>query len=153
MDSNIESICRIQKKMQEKDSKISDAEKKNFKILNDMNIKLDMEVSNLIDMISPIEEKKEVLQNELNDLEYRGMVSKNEYYGLRRAKYDYNKTKDIEYLRKSVHFICAYADKLRYGNNYIAPYLGHPLDANTSPFSSETTYLMNRRAYIDNSAW
>jgi hypothetical protein len=153
IDKNIERINNIVKKMQDKESKVSDTEKKDYKVMNDMNKKLDMDVSNLIDQISIIEQKIITEQNQLFNLEYREMVSKNEYYGLRRAKNEYNKTKDIEYLRKAVHFICAYADKLRYGNNYIAPYLGHPLDLNNSPFSAETTYLMNRRAYIDYSAW
>jgi len=138
IDKNTEKISEIKTK-----SNVTEAEKKEAKLLSDKIPKLEQQISECIDEIAELEPVLKDLTKELEHHEWMEICSRTEFYCLSRARNEYFKTGDIQYLRKAVHSICSYADSLRYGSKYVAPYKGHPLEYDNSPFSEDATDRMN----------
>jgi predicted RNase H-like nuclease (RuvC/YqgF family) len=136
-------------KSNEKDSNEKESiEKKSIKNqrLNQINNeKIEKLIENIYDNDNIIKN----IQVKLEKLKYNYSISESEYYNLKRARREYIQTHDLEYLRKAVHYICSYADMLRYGSKYKAPYYNHPLEYKDSPFNIERTNIMNQIAYED----
>ena len=125
---------------------LTDIEKKIIKDLT-MNIsKLEKDISKYIDEIPILESIIVSDKDKYQKYNLEKSFARVEYYNLRRAHNQYFKSNDLDYLRKAVHLTCSYADKLRYGRKYIAPYKGHPLKDDESPFSPEQTYQINYNA-------
>jgi chromosome segregation ATPase len=152
VDTNTERLEVLLKKEKET-GKISKDETNEIKTIKLNNHKLDEQITQLIEELPEIEKQLIIEKDKLDTFTYKKYIAKNEYYSLSRAKKDYRRDHDINYLRKAVHYICSTADRHRYGDKYIAPYPGHPIDENNSPFTPEVTWRMNRIAYGDNSAW
>jgi hypothetical protein len=121
----------------------SDNDKKEIKQLTEKIHKLEHSINDAIDELPDMEASLKDLNKKLSDHEWMEIVGRMEYNSLRRAHTEYFKTQDIHYLRKAVHAICSYGDRLRYGSKYVAPYKGHPLDIMNSPFSEDVTRRMN----------
>lgn len=119
------------------------------KEIKKMVLKSEKIISDSIDQIKDIENKIKSKEKELNDQTYLEWICRSEYNSLGRATRDYRQTHDLQYLRKAVHSICSYADKLRYGSKYVAPYYKHPLAQEDSPFCKEVTWRMNQIVYED----
>lgn len=128
----------------------SDIDKKEIKQLTEKIKKLQQTINDAIEELPEMETNLKDLNNKLTKHEWMEITGQKEYNMLRRARNDYFQTQDIEYLRKSVHAICSYADCMRYGSKYIAPYKDHPLDLMNSPFSVDVTNRMN---YNSNYQW
>jgi cell division protein FtsB len=124
----------------------SDADKKEIKLLTDKIPKLEQSINDAIEELPEMETELKDLNKKLSDHEWMEFAGRSEYYSLYRARNEYFQTKDIEYLRKAVHAICSYADSLRYGSKYVAPYKGNPLDVKTSPFSEDVTLRLNKQS-------
>jgi len=127
-------------------SSLTESEKKEIKILSEKISKLDDAISKYIDDIPYIESIIEVDKDKLEKYQWNEFIARSEYFRLCRAHKEYFQTNDLEYLRKAVHMICSYSDKLRHGSKYIAPYKGHLLKESESPFSPEQTNRMNYSA-------
>jgi hypothetical protein len=128
----------------------SDDDKKEIKQLTEKIQKLEHIINDAIEELPDMETNLIDLKKQLSNHEWMEIVGRREYNSLRRARDEYFQTQDIEYLRKAVHAICSYADCLRYGSKYVAPYKDHPLDVMNSPFSVDVTNRMN---YNSNYQW
>jgi len=125
---------------------LTESEKKEIKILTIKISNLEENISEGIDEIPILESTIVSDKDEIEKFKWKEYVARYEYYGLRRAHDEYFKSNNLDYLRKAVHMICSYSDKLRYGNSYVAPYKGHILKQSDSPFSPEQTHRMNYSA-------
>ncbi len=130
--------------------KSTEADKKQIKQMIDQIPKLEKIISENIDEIQELEQDLVTLKKELSEHEWMEVCYRHEFYGLSRVRNEYFKSKDLEYLRKGVHAVCSYADQLRYGSKYVAPYKGHPLKESESPFSEDVTA---RKNYDSNYQW
>ena len=128
----------------------SDNDKKEIKTLTEKIKKFEQIINDAIEELPEIETNLKYLNKKLSNHEWMEITGQKEYNMLRRARDEYFQTQDIQYLRKAVHAICSYADSLRYGSKYVAPYKDHPLDIMNSPFSEDVTKQMN---YDSNYQW
>jgi len=62
---------------------------------------------------------------------------------------NYKKSKDFEIFRKEMHYIYDLYDKDAFGKDYVAPYKGHLLSYERSPFTREETDRLNKAAVFD----
>jgi len=138
---NVKKDNKKEEKQEIKKGQLSEKE------IKKMILKSEKIISDSIDQIKVVEDKIVTKEKELKDLTYLEWICRSEYNSLGRATRDYRQNHDLEYLRKAVHSICSYADSLRYGSKYVAPYYKHPLAQEDSPFSEEVTWLMNRIVY------
>lgn len=145
VDNARETIDKNQEKISEA-KKSTEADKKQIKQMIDQIPKLEKVISENIDEIQELEKDLVTLKKELSDHEWMEICHRHEFYGLSRARNEYFQNHDLEYLRKAVHAVCSYADRLRYGSKYVAPYKGHPLEEKESPFSEDVTARKNLNA-------
>jgi len=103
-------------------------------------------IANLIESIRDTESYIVEKTKELKDLEHKHLVSLNQTRSLGSVKANYKKHKNLDYLKKEVHYHCALADEYRYGPKYVAPYRGHLLNYETAPFERRTVDVLNFRA-------
>jgi len=129
-----------------KESKMTEIEKNKINKLIETQSKM---IEDYIDEINTLEQSVKINQQKLDHDLYMDWISRCEYYNLGRASREYRQNHDLEYLCKAVHYICSYADKLRYGSKYCAPYFQHPLEMDNSPFSYEVTARMNHVVHIE----
>ena len=142
------SVDEINEKINELKEKPSLTTTQN-KELKDLTMKvynLEKAIPEYIDEICELEQVVVYDKDKFEKYQWKEYIARGEYFRLSRAHSEYFKTNDLEYLRKAVHMICTYSDKLRYGSKYIAPYKGHPLKEKDSPFSPEETARMNYNA-------
>ena len=103
-------------------------------------------IANLIESICETESYIAEKTKELKDFEHKHLVSLNQTRSLGGVKANYKKHKNLDYLKKEVHYHCALADEYRYGHKYVAPYRGHLLNYETAPFEKRTVDVLNFRA-------
>lgn len=103
-------------------------------------------IANLIENIRNTESYIVEKTKELTDFEHKHLVSLNQTRSLGGVKANYKKHKNLDYLKKEVHYHCALADEYRYGHKYVAPYRGHLLNYETAPFEKRTVDVLNFRA-------
>jgi predicted RNase H-like nuclease (RuvC/YqgF family) len=115
--------------------------------------KLNIEIDKYVEELQVIKEHIELANSNIAKAEHEEMVFRGHEIRLERAEHFYRISKkteeDLAFLKKIVHYTHDSFDKFMYGNNYIAPYPGHLLDPEKSPFSKAETARKNRGTLID----
>jgi hypothetical protein len=125
----------------------------NKKINLDKINKLNKEIDKYIEELIIFKERVKLTKRDIDKSEHSEMVFRGYEIRLDRAEFCYRKSKktteDLDFLKKIVHYSCETIDKFSYGTDYIAPYPGHLLDPEKSPFTEEVTARKNKNALVD----